>query len=108
MFLGADPKEDWASLQEVKTTSGKDLSYADALVPDYEKLFGTNVRLTLQTRLQDIQARLEFGSRRRDLGDRVFRLAGNSPQTSSRVRLLAYVWGEKAEAGWSARDNACF
>jgi hypothetical protein len=98
VYFGADPKDDWAALQEVKTTSGKDLSYADALIPDYEKLFGTNLRLTLQTRLQDIQGRLEYGSKRKDLGDRVFRLAGNTPQTSSRVRLLPTLVHDKAGA----------
>jgi hypothetical protein len=95
VYFGDNAKDDWAALQEVKTTSGKDLSYANALIPDYEKLFGTNIRLTLQTRLQDIQARLEFGSKRRDLGNRVFRLAGNTPQTSSRVRLLPTMVHEK-------------
>lgn len=95
VFFAADPKDDWAAMQEVKTTSGENLAYADALVSDYEKLFGTNLKLTLQTRLQDIQTRLEYGAKRKDLGMRVFQLAGNSPPTSPRVRLLPTLVHEK-------------
>ena len=58
--LADDPKDDAATLQEVKTTSGPSLGYADNLIDDYDKLFGTNPRLTLWTRLQDIKNKLEF------------------------------------------------
>jgi hypothetical protein len=61
LSFGVNPSDDFAIIQEVKTTSGTELSYARALVDDYDKLFGTNIRLTLHTRLQDIK--IDFSSR---------------------------------------------
>ena len=95
VFFGQNQNDDWAALQEVKATSGTNLAYADALIPDYNKLFGTNLRLTLQTRFQDLQAKLEFESKRPDLGKRLFRMAGNAPSTSSQLKLLPTLVHEK-------------
>lgn len=94
--LADDPKDDAATLQEVKTTSGPSLGYADNLIDDYDKLFGTNPRLTLWTRLQDIKNKLEFEALEPGLCGRVSALAGGSPRTSSRIRLIPTLVHERA------------
>ena len=60
LWFGAKPAEDIAIIQEVKTTTEPDLGYATTVVDDYDKLFGTNTRLTLHTRLQDVKIDLRF------------------------------------------------
>jgi hypothetical protein len=85
-----NPAQDFAILQEVKTTSGTDLAYARALVDDYDKLFGTNLQLTLHTRLQDVKGLLRFqvgGDLGMDLSRRVSYLAGQCPRTSPKLQL---------------------
>jgi hypothetical protein len=95
LYFGDTPDEDIAVLQEVKTTGQISLSYADKLMLDYDKLFGTNPALTLQTRLQAIKNKLEYEHRRKDLCKRVSQLAGNTPQTSTGIRLLPTLIYEK-------------
>ena len=95
LVFGANTRDDLAVLQEVKTTSGRSLHYADKLVEDYEKLFGTNVRLTLQTRLQDIKNKLEFEQQRPELCPRVSALAGGAPRTSAGIQLLPTLVHER-------------
>ena len=51
-------RDDFAIIQEVKTTNGTDLAYGNELIVDYDKLYGTNPKLTLHTRLQDIKVDL--------------------------------------------------
>ena len=51
LYFGKSASDDWAALQEVKTTGQSSLALADDLITDYDKLFGENLRLTLQTRL---------------------------------------------------------
>jgi hypothetical protein len=90
LSFGANPDHDFAIIQEVKTTSDIDLGYARALVDDYEKLFGTNIRLTIHTRLQDAKVTLRFhvgGTWGADLAQRVSSLAGQSPRTSPKLQL---------------------
>jgi len=65
------------------------------LIHDYDKLFGTDPRFTLQTRLQDIKNKLEYEHQRPDLCPRVADLAGRSPQTSPQVRLLPTLVHER-------------
>jgi hypothetical protein len=48
-------KDDYAIVQEVKTTSGLDLSYANSLIADYDKLYGTDLDLTLSSRLKPLK-----------------------------------------------------
>src|SRR5262245_21621045 len=90
LSFAGEPRNDFAIIQEVKTTGDLDLSYARTLVDDYEKLFGTNVRLTLHTRLQDIKIDLLYkvgGAAGKELAQRVSMLAGQSPKTSPKVQL---------------------
>ena len=86
--FGATDKDDLAILQEVKTTSDPSLQITRSLIADYDKLFGTNPSLTLQTRLGAIKTEIEFKLKRLDLSSRVNRLAGQSPRTSPKVRLV--------------------
>ena len=89
------PGDDSILLQEVKTTGDPRLTYVSRLTADYSKLFGTDPGLTLHTRLQKIKNVLEFSMGRSDLARRVSRLAGNSPATSPRVRLIPTAVHEK-------------
>jgi len=89
LHLGASSKEDLAILQEVKATGGHSLAYADKLLDDYAKLFGTNYQLTLKTRLDDVKAQLRFRHKLpAEVCARVSELGGQSPATSPRIELL--------------------
>ena len=90
LSFGKQSTQDFAIIQEVKTTSGLDLAYATTVVEDYEKLFGTNTRLTLNTRLQDVKTDLRFKLSKEEalpLCRRVSKLAGQSPKTCSKIQL---------------------
>jgi hypothetical protein len=83
-------KDDFAIVQEVKTTSGQNLSYANQLIADYEKLYGTDLDLTLRTRFKSLKKEFLFkvgGKEGKDLSARLFALVGGSPSTSPKVRL---------------------
>lgn len=54
LYFGEYEEDDHIVLQEVKTSTQSDLSYANELIRDYDKLFGTDQQFTLATRLQDI------------------------------------------------------
>lgn len=89
LTFGDDPRDDFAFIQEVKTTSQANLAHADTLLDDYVKLFGLDPQVTLHTRLQGIQTTLDIQHLRPDLADRVSRLAAKSPRSCrSAVRLL--------------------
>lgn len=94
-FFGQEEKDDCAVLQEVKTTSDSSLSMAYELVADYGKLFGTDPALTLHTRLQAIKNEMEFKLKEPTLCPRMSKLAGNSPSTSARIRLLPTIVHER-------------
>jgi len=88
LFFGPEPAQDFGVVQEVKTTSDAKLSYADKLIEDYAKLFSTDPQFTLQSRCSvaaNVMEALGIGS---DLCCRARELAGISPQTSPKVRLL--------------------
>jgi hypothetical protein len=87
-FNDQDPSRDFVVLQEIKTTSGASLNYADKLAEDYEKLFGLELSFTLQSRLQGIKNRLELEHNRLDLCLRLNAVAGQAPTDSTGVRLL--------------------
>jgi hypothetical protein len=92
VHFGPTSNEDWAVLQEVKTTSAQSISYANNLIDDFDKLFGTNARFTLQTRIQDFKNRLEFEQKRApELVRRVNHFCGTSPAGCPRIRLLSTV-----------------
>lgn len=88
-FHPSDPRGDILYLQEVKTTADISLSYGDALVTDYRKLYEGDGRTVLVNRAAAIKNRLEFEHR---LGDdflaRVDDLVGTAPQNSLRVHLV--------------------
>jgi hypothetical protein len=86
--MGKSENDDHAFVQEVKTTGENSLDYAYELIPDYDKLFGTNPAFRLQTRLQALKNEVEYKLRRPDLCKRISFLAGMSVQTSPRVRLV--------------------
>jgi hypothetical protein len=88
IFFGEDEDDDLAILHEVKTTGGASMTIAYDLIDDYEKLFGTNPRLTLRTRLDSIKNEVEYKLRRPDLCRRISRLGGQSPITSTNICLL--------------------
>lgn len=89
VHFGERPSDDWAMLQEVKTTSADSIDYAKNLTDDYDKLFGTNPRLTLHTRIQDFKNRLEFEHNKpRNILKRANQLAGTEPANCRRIRLL--------------------
>ncbi len=69
--FGETGGDDRIVLQEVKTTGDSVLSLADNLISDYDKLFGTNPRFTLHTRLQDIKNKLEYEHKQPELCPRV-------------------------------------
>ena len=85
--LGCSETDDWLALQEVKTTNDDSLRLADQLVEDYEKLFGTNIRFTLQTRLTAFKNRLEnYG--KTDIYERISKLAGSSAELVPAIRAI--------------------
>jgi hypothetical protein len=86
--FGEQPADDFAILQEVKTTTDSALSVADRLLDDYNKLYGTNPAFTLHTRLQAIKNDLEYRQKRPALCQRVLDLAGQSPKTSPRIKII--------------------
>jgi hypothetical protein len=52
LVFGTEPTADVAVLQEVKTTSDPGMSAVADLFDDYDKLFGTDIKRTMATRLQ--------------------------------------------------------
>lgn len=124
LHFGQRPADDLALLQEVKTTGDAALGIADRLIDDYNKLFGTDPQMTLQTRLMAVKNRIEYEDRRPELAKRISFLAGKSPQTSPRIRLLPTVVHERADCeprtkmlairailtgkGWSSSAVTCW
>lgn len=97
VHFGKNANDDWAVLQEVKTTSAASITYATNLIEDYDKLFGTNPRLTLQTRIQDFKNRLEFEQNQSaQIVQRANQLTGVSPVACPRIRLLPTVVHDSA------------
>ena len=87
LYFGNDEVNDWAALQEVKTTGEASLGLADSLIADYEKLFGENLRLTLQTRLGALKNKLDQQGQG-DLSPRVTALGGPTPNQARGIRLV--------------------
>ena len=125
--IGDSVSDDWAGVQEVKTT-GERLSITRDLIADYNKLFGRHPYFTLHARLDELKHKLEqFG--RDDLIWRVDALGGPEPRLAGGVKLfptlvhdlkedskdqmilvrqalLAKGWSTDVVTGWSiALDN---
>lgn len=88
-FADDDPSDDFAVIQEVKTTVQDNLSLADDLVSDIEKLFATNPALNLPARLTHAANVLEFEQGNKALSRRVLDMLAHTPQSAKRVRVVA-------------------
>jgi hypothetical protein len=86
--FGNTPAEDFAIHQEVKTTLAGNLSYASSLLTDYEKSFGRDQNLTLNTHLQGLKVDLEFTHQEPQLAVRVNALMATSPAHARRLRIV--------------------
>lgn len=87
MYFGANPSDDWAAVQEVKTTGQGSLGLADELIDDYAKLYGTDHRVRLEPRLYSLMSVL------RELGldhltPRLTALGGPGPNSTTGIYLL--------------------
>ncbi len=87
LHIGETETEDWAALQEVKTTGESSLNLADGLTKDYDKLFGENPRLSLQTRLGALKNKLEQQGQGH-LSYRVTALGGPNPSLTRGILLV--------------------
>ena len=97
LHFGETEFDDWAALQEVKTTGDASLRLADSLLTDYDKLFGEDLQLTLQTRLTGLKNKLDqLGMGH--LSPRVSALAGPSPQQSPSIRLVPTLLHDAAHS----------
>ena len=88
--FAAKAKDDFAIVQEVKLTGGASLSYANDLIKDYDKLYGSNLDLTLRSRLKPLKADFLFkvgGAEGKAMASRLLPLVGGGPRTSPRIRL---------------------
>lgn len=91
MFVYFDPiyeENDLLYIQETKTTSQENLNYFSALEADYEKLFSTDLNLTLQSRISYLSNSFEMERNNDDYARRVQRLGGTSPSQCTRTRLI--------------------
>lgn len=88
LFFGDVASRDLALLQEVKTTCDANLRLATDLIDDYRKLFGTDLNLTLRSRLDSKKTKVELEQQRPELCPRITELAGQSPVTSPKIMLL--------------------
>ena len=87
LHFGSSEVDDWAALQEVKTTGENSLGLANDLITDYGKLFGENLRLTLQTRLGALKNKLDEQGQD-ELSSRVTALGGSAPNRARGIRLI--------------------
>ena len=87
LYFGSAEADDWVALQEVKTTGQASLGLADSLITDYEKLFGQNLQVTLQTRLGALKNKLDQQGQGY-LSSRVTALGGPSPNRALGIRLI--------------------
>lgn len=84
----SNSQNDLIYIQEIKTTGQNTLGYWDKLTVDYEKLFATDLNLTLQSRIQTLAFRFEIEQNNDEYAERVRRLGATTPQGCTNVRLL--------------------
>lgn len=87
-FDPSDESNDLMYIQETKTTAQDSLNYFGALETDYQKLFSTDINLTLQSRIAFLTNSFEMERNNDDYARRVQRLGGASPNQCTRVRLV--------------------
>ena len=122
LYFGPSPADDWAVLQEVKTTGQSSLSLANNLIEDYDKLFAEDPRLTLRTRLDGLKNRLEH-LQMGNLVPRLTALGGLGPSQSQGIKLMPTLVHDSAHdpisrmavvrqaliaRGWSAPSLYCW
>ena len=87
MYFGVSASEDWAAIQEIKTTGDESLGLANDLADDYGKLYGTDHRVRLEPRLYGLKSvLLELGLG--DLAPRLTALGGLGPNSTKGIYLL--------------------
>jgi hypothetical protein len=91
LSFGADPKDDFVVLQEVKTTGQPDLSIHYSIVQDYRKRFGPSSANTLSTHLQALKSQLVLRDHQPALARRLTRMAATSPDNASGVCLMPTI-----------------
>ncbi|MBB3859002.1 hypothetical protein GGQ88_000242 [Novosphingobium hassiacum] len=88
-FHPSDPSKDIMYIQETKTAGSKqNINYFQNLERDYEKLFGTDINLTLQSRISYLCNSFEIERNQDEYSKRVQRLGGTTPDQCSSVRLV--------------------
>lgn len=103
LHFAEHPSGDWVVLQEVKATADPGLGHAATLLNDYQKLFGTDPRLTLRSRLNGLKAWLSLQLDRPQLATRLTGLGGSSPSEATRVRVLPTFVHEASTADPAGR-----
>jgi hypothetical protein len=83
--------DDFAIHQEVKTTYGNNLSYAESVLQDYEKAFGKEPRFWLNTHLQAIKSKLQYEHHRPDLAARINALQATTPHNANRITAIPTI-----------------
>ena len=122
MYFGDYASDDWAAIQEVKTTGQASLDLADDLIDDYNKLFGDDHRVRLQSRLTGLMNVLdELG--RGDLSPRLAALGGLGPDSAAGIKLYPTLLHESGidsstkmlairqaimGQGWSSQSIDCW
>lgn len=95
-FDASTSTKDVLWIQETKTTCEKHLSYAHNLTDDYRKLFGTDLNLTLQSRIQVMQNRLELERNLPTLSKRLGALAGTTASACTQIQLMPTLVHDEA------------
>jgi hypothetical protein len=105
-FADDNPADDIAVIQEVKTTVQNNLSLADGLLSDIEKLFGTNPAFTLPGRLTHVANVLEFEQGNKALAERVLSMLAHTPQSAKRVQVVATLVHDAEVSGSDVKLTA--
>jgi hypothetical protein len=87
-FDPVSAENDLLYIQEVKTTGAANLNYLNRLVEDYQKLFSTDINLTLQTRIQCLSNSFEIERNNDAYAERVQYLGATTPKECIRIRLI--------------------
>lgn len=94
---------DHVVFQEVKTTGDTRVDYADTLIDDYDKLFGTNLQVSAAARINAIRAKLDVSMNRPRFADRLANIVGVSEETSPRLHLLPTLVYDRIAPGAGAK-----
>jgi len=92
MTFAEEPVADIAVLQEVKTTSDEDMSIVPDLASDYDKLFGTDIKRSMASRLHAVANELQYLAHEPTLALRLREVAkADAPGRAAQVRLRPTV-----------------